>query len=86
MHNKTISHPGLLLVPFVSDMPVSMRQRLQENITQSTGVQCTGVAVGPLNQFKKGRKVQTSDIRNNYTVIDVFISGARHKHIKYCIT
>lgn len=86
LNNKTISHPGLFLVPFVSDMPVSMRQSFQENITQITGVKCTGVVVGPLNQFCNRSKVQTSDVRNNYTNTDVLVSASGRKQVKCCVT
>lgn len=46
------SHLCLLLVPFVMDVPESVGQRFQENVTQSTGVKRTRVDVRPLKEEK----------------------------------
>lgn len=84
LHDKTISHPGPPLVPLVSDMPVSVRHRFQENITQCAGVKCTGVAVRFLNQLKKREKVQKKNQRTaatSYTVENVL--NAPHTYSAY---
>lgn len=44
------SHPGLLLVPFISDVPVGVGQRLQEDVAQGAGEKGGGVTVRPLEE------------------------------------